>query len=136
MSYSIRLETKTGQWALPYEEYKDFAFVLASFISAPPYLGKLSDMSEIDWAECLEARFFSRDRELHVWPEEDGLHTALTWDEEAGQETGMEQLTRRFVLRRIAGGGKLLVREYFGYDEDGQLFVEKTRLAGIERRDE
>ena len=41
---------------------------------------------------------------------------------------------KKFQLdKRFSSEGKLLcVREYLAYDEDGQVFVELTRLKGIE----
>lgn len=92
-------------------------------------LCKVSELPEVDWDECMEARFFDKEKELHIY-EEDGKMQAVEVTEMSGQNC----LVKRYQLaNRFKKAGNLLrVHEYLGYDDDGQAVVELTRLAGIE----
>lgn len=89
---------------------------------------RMTDFKEPDWDECLEARFFDGNKELHIY-EEDGGRCAVkvtgTIDEDC--------LVKKYALQdRYFGRGKYLcVCEHLGYDEDGQAAVVLTRLTGI-----
>lgn len=90
--------------------------------------GSTEKIAEIDLEECLEARFFDADKELHIY-EEDG-------DWRAVKVCGMEDddcLIKRYKLQaRYFGEGRYLrVCEHLTYDEDGQAAVAITRLTGI-----
>lgn len=85
-------------------------------------------LGPVKWDECLEARFFDEDRELHIY-EEDGRLCAVrvyaTLDDDC--------LMKKYTLQeKYFGAGKYLcVCEHLEYDEDGQAMVALTRLAGI-----
>lgn len=88
-----------------------------------------AEMKNIEWDECLEARFFDADRELHVYEEDGGLcavETRKTSDDDC--------LVKKYELQKHYFGGNkcLCVCEHLDYDKDGQAFVAVTRLAGIE----
>lgn len=115
-------------------------------------LKKTPDPGDILWEECLEARFFSADRELHIFEDDMGLWQAvLTEDIEDGQgvcrvlqkegteekDATVEENFRYFALSpRFKADGKtcLAVKEYLSFDEDGQVTVYKTRLLGLTDR--
>lgn len=92
-------------------------------------LARTEDLNGIDWAECQEARFFSEDRELHVYEDEDGKRAVLAADDGDG-----DRLVKRYEMApKFSGIGRVLkVVEYVSYDEDGQLRIALTRLAGVE----
>lgn len=123
---SYRVQRVEVQKAL--EHRGEYEYALVCLISRL-LLCKTSELPEPDWEECLEARFFDREKELHIY-EEDGELLAVEITEEDPEDC----LIRRYQLaNRFRGAGKLLrVHEYLDYDEDGQAFVSLTRLAGIE----
>lgn len=89
---------------------------------------KAADFKEPDWDECLEARFFDENKEIHIY-EEDGKWCAV---KAAGTIDG-DCLMKKYRLQdHYFGQGKYLcVCEHLGYDEDGQAAVMLTRLTGI-----
>lgn len=111
-----------------YESIKNYKYALVYMISQLK-LSKTEDLGEIDWEECLEARFFSEDKELHIFDVEGEKKAVEVCDE--GQEDVVEkryQLDNQFKNL----GTVVVVQEYLSYDEDGQIKVELTRLKGIE----
>ena len=109
---------------------------------------KTKDLPQTDWSECLEARFFDQEKELHLF-EEDGRLKAVriteAVDRQAMQEEeaagdvfvtfeSCDRLIKKYQLqdRYQKLGQTLCVCEYLSYDEDGQAYVSLTRLAGIE----
>ncbi|MCM1540822.1 MAG: hypothetical protein NC121_06115 [Blautia sp.] len=89
---------------------------------------RTADLKEPDWDECLEARFFGEDKEMHLYGEEGewrAVRVTGTMDEDC--------LVRKYALQdRYFGPGKYLcVCEHLEYDEDGQASVALTRLMGI-----
>lgn len=74
--------------------------------------------------ELLEARFFGPDREVRIYSGEEGLEAVCLEDEE--QE---DYLTSTCTVRDTRFGKYLTLRRYLGYDEDGQAYIQATRLA-------
>ncbi len=111
-----------------FERIADHTYALVYMISEI-LLCRTSELPEIDWEECIEARFFDNDKELHIF-EKDGRMQAV----EITEEDGSDCLVRKYQLaKRFTDAGDLLcVHEYLDYDEDGQAVVGLTRLAGIE----
>lgn len=92
-------------------------------------LCRTEELSSIDWEECQEARFFSEDKELHIFEGEDGMQEAFVQDTEEDII-----LIREYELdnNRFHNVGKtVLVQEYLEYDSEGQVLVKRTRLRGI-----
>lgn len=111
-----------------YESIGNYKYALVYMISQLK-LSKTEDLGEIDWEECLEARFFSEDKELHIFDVEGEKKAVEVCDD--GQEDVVEkryQLDNQFKNL----GTAVVVQEYLSYDEDGQIKVEVTRLKGIE----
>lgn len=92
---------------------------------------KVLEPSEItcgDWEEFMEAWLFNETKELHLYKENDTVREVFLSD--AGNEKlGNETCVVSYIMR---GGKKLLVREYFEMDEDGQAVIVHRRPAGIE----
>lgn len=88
-----------------------------------------AEIGNIEWDDCIEARFFDEERELHVY-EDDGCLRAV----EARKTSDDDCLIKKYELRkRYFGANKCLrVCEHLDYDKDGQAFVALTRLVGIE----
>lgn len=110
-----------------YESIKNYKYALVYMISQLK-LSKTEDLGEIDWEECLEARFFSEDKELHIFDVEGEKRVVEVCDD--GQEDVIEkeyQLDNKF--KNV--GNTVVVQEYLAYDNDGQVRVELTRLKGI-----
>ncbi len=89
---------------------------------------KTGELGQVNWDECLEARFFDNTKEMHLY-EQDGRMCAVkvvgTMDENC--------LMKKYVLQdKYSVLGKYLcVCEHLDYDEDGQAFVVFTRLTGV-----
>lgn len=91
-------------------------------------LTRTDSLKQIDWNQCMEARFFSRDKELHFF-ESEGNMKAVNISDGDGQNEVVKQydLANKFQTM----GKSVFVKEYLDYDEDGQANVVLTRLQGI-----
>lgn len=92
-------------------------------------MGETSRLS-IDWDEVTEARFFDNDKEIRIFEAEDGLSAVLLSDGENEAEGVTYRDTVRELEHKEWFGAAVSVREYFGYDEDGQLCAVASRLNG------
>ena len=104
----------------------DYALI---YMMSKLILSRISDLGEIDWDECLEARFFSKEKELHIF-EDDGEQRAV----EVSDVDEKDSIVKKYQLaKKFSGlGNTLCVKEYWAYDGDGQTYVSLTRLTGIE----
>lgn len=84
----------------------------------------------INWKGCEEVRFFSDTAEIFFFRQDDEWKAVKIRDTQE-----KDYITRSYKLARgyasSSGASKVLVREYFDFDEDGQAFVTSTRLAGL-----
>jgi hypothetical protein len=94
---------------------------------------------EVSQDECLDARFFSDKGELHVYRDGDDLKAVEVSDCDDSSASGFVdavKIEKRYELDRKSqenvNGKLLIVHEYLTADEDGQMSVSLTRLAGIE----
>ncbi|MBQ8639961.1 MAG: hypothetical protein IJ468_12415 [Lachnospiraceae bacterium] len=96
-------------------------------------LGSIDQMSDqIIWEECIEARFFSQEHELHIF-EFNGEYRAVLVSDDGKQECESIVRCRKLEDRyRKLGWSELLVKEYIGFDEDGQAYTALTRLVGLQ----
>ena len=85
-------------------------------------------MKVLDLSECIEAFFFDETGEIHIYHTEDGIR-AMEYIEEA-DNTVIEKL---YATNKYRGEGvqNVIVREYLEADEDGQMCVVFSRLAGV-----
>lgn len=123
MSYTAeRIEVDTAL-----AHISEYRYALVYQISGILFCGT-GELHGFDLGECLEARFFDADKELHIY-EEDGNWCAVKI---SGTEDD-DCLIKRYELQeRYFGAAKYLrVCEHLTYDEDGQASVVLTRLTGI-----
>lgn len=83
------------------------------------------------WEKCAEARLFSKDRELHLFPQEQTAYLAVeeTTDE---KETVFIDRKYKFDSNRPEKWNTIVVRQYLQADEDGQNSIFFTRLVTLE----
>jgi hypothetical protein len=82
------------------EKYREYDYALLYMMSELT-LSKVAALGEIDWKECLEARFFSRTGELHVYRSHDMLKAVLC------EETDdRDQAEKAFYLKKSYIPGK------------------------------
>ena len=109
------------------QDYSKYTYALLYMISER-VLTRTAELGNIDWDECLEARFFSEKEELHLFRDGQEMRAVICEETDTKDQTDREyELQKTF----IPGMTRLIVREYFAYDEDGQVMVAKTRLAGL-----
>lgn len=118
---------------MSFEEAKnhiqDYEYALLYEISNI-WLTRVESLAEIDWEECTEARFFNETGELHLF-EMDGSMTAIEVKDAGKAE---DEVVKKYDLAKKFQneGTKVCVKEYLGYDTDGQAEVVLTRLMRVE----
>ena len=110
-----------------YAKVSEFDYALIYLMSEVVF-GRTSDLKSFEWDECLEARFFSDDKEMHIWAE-DEMNAILV--EDVDHE---DQREIKYVLASLFQnvGKNIVVKQYLENDEDGQSNVVLTRLCGVE----
>lgn len=96
-------------------------------------LCETSELTDKVWDECREARFFGQEAELHIFPDEG--RAVLVTDNEDSDGSDLYILDRSFELNKRFGAGRwssVKVRYYLADDEDGQMRIALTRLAGLQ----
>lgn len=124
MSYSVR------KWEIQeaYNQITQYEYALIYMISEIR-LVCTKDAETLNWTECIEARFFSDDKELHIF-EQDGEKVAVeVYDTGEPQDEIIKEYPLAHKFHYM--GKKLYVKEYIEYDEDGQAYVALTRLQEI-----
>lgn len=91
-------------------------------------LGKVADLNEQDFSpdNFNEVRFFSQDEEIHIFKNDAKTIAVRTTGEKS------EAIEREYNLDHKFGEGSVLVRYYIAYDGDGQAYITKTCLSGLE----
>ena len=89
-------------------------------------VGTPEEIGAFDKGDCIEARFFSIDKEIHVFRENDELICTESIDDGTFYDADYE-LENRFR----STGKYVVVRNYLVIDEDGQCIVSGTRLVEI-----
>lgn len=117
------------------ETEKDYTYKYALiYLMSEVYLGE-NNRSDLPFDEILEARFFDESGELHIYNEEDCWYRSeIRDDEEENTEIHKEIYPvsgEIFHEQEENGPIRLEVWKYLNYDEDGQIYVERTRCAGI-----
>lgn len=104
----------------------DYALV---YMISEVILCRIEQVKGLDFAECIEARFFSKDKELHLFETEEGMRAV-----EVSDDGDSDCIIKKYELApKFSTAGKVLVvKEYLDYDEDGQAVVGLTRLVGME----
>jgi hypothetical protein len=114
--------------------YREFEYALLYMMSEELRIRRTDEPGEICWEECLEARFFSEDKELHLFCDGESMKAVCVSDEGECESDDIQIQIQKYLLdKRCSGIGKtLVVQEYLEADEDGQIQVKLTRLKGIE----
>lgn len=104
------------------------------YLMSEVYLGE-NNRNDLPVDEILEARFFDESGELHIYNEENCWYRSeIRDDEEENTEIHKEIYPvsgEIFHEQEENGPIRLEVWKYLYYDEDGQIYVERTRCAGI-----
>ena len=123
MGYKIKhVELTEAQMQSAFFEYA-LLYMISEII-----LCKTEELTGINWDECQEARFFSEEKELHVFETESGMDAV-----EISDSSSLDIIIKEYLLdNRFSNiGHSILIQEYLEYDEDGQAYVANTRLRGI-----
>ena len=92
-------------------------------------LCEVSELESVDWEECMEARFFKEDSELHLIFGDEPIAILVEEKEDSSYFDRTYALAPAY--RNV--GKRAIVRCYTKPDEDGQQCVCLTRLVGIEK---
>lgn len=124
-SKGITVETVADVMA---EDYMVYDYGYLTYMSEVVLVKMKEHGVDIDWSELIEARFFNEKQELHIWKTEDYiLGRRLT---ETGDVDTIE--TAVPVMKKFCPkGGKMVIRKYIDYDEDGQAFIANTRIKKV-----
>ena len=110
------------------EQIDSFAYGLLYLTGGIQLAAKPQD-DQIDWEECYEARFFSTNKELHLF-ENNGERKAILVEDEAKDAVTVRSYKLSSKYRSV--GKTVQVKKYLSFDEDGQAYVALTRLCGVE----
>lgn len=85
---------------------------------------------KINWDECLGARFFNESAQLHIFGDLGSLKAVCMMDD----GTNKQEIDRKFELaNQFRDKGKyIIVKEYYDFDEDGQLCMKVIRPVKVE----
>lgn len=89
---------------------------------------KIEKIAEINWDEFIEGYFFNENTQIHVYDTEEGLQ-AVCFTEPADADYIDKEYDLSGRYQNI--GKRIKKREYFDYDEDGQVYVAYTRLIDV-----
>ncbi|MBE5924766.1 MAG: hypothetical protein E7271_09960 [Lachnospiraceae bacterium] len=88
-------------------------------------LGTVNDVS-IDYDNIIEARFFSSDKELHIFCYDDEMCAV-----EIIKEDEDDYFEEKQILRKRFGKN-ITLRYYVDYEDDGQAYIVNTVLSDCE----
>ena len=129
----MRKKYDSAKEAIETEKEYTYKYALI-YLMSEVYLGE-NNRSDLPFDEILEARFFDESGELHIYNEEDCWYRSeIRDDEEENTEIHKEIYPvsgEIFHEQEENGPIRLEVWKYLNYDEDGQIYVERTRGAGI-----
>lgn len=127
MAYKVEKVADVSE-ALKRERRESYKYALVYCLSEVK-LCRTEQLKDADFEECTEARFFSEDRELHLFETEEGMCAVEVFDDGVSDFV----LKKYKLASRFSENGKtLVVKEYLNYDEDGQAVVGLTRLMDLE----
>lgn len=115
------------------ERLSGYEYALLYMISELRFC-RIEELGTVDWTQCMEARFFSDNAELHLF-ERSGSMIAVELSD--GDEKDWNDRSYELNLSVLKGSSSLknarriTVREYFAEDEDGQMTIDAVRLAAL-----
>lgn len=125
----------TGLKKVSFEEGKrlvqDYEYALIYYYSEK-YFGKVCNLAEINWEECMEAYFFNKTGQMYMYESESSEMEVTVFQEE--KNTAYNYVDRKYEIAsafKAKTGDKVIVREYLNVDIDNQTFVEYTRLLDV-----
>ncbi len=96
-------------------------------------------LSSDKWKNCMEARAFNKEAEIHFWMDDEDKMKAVKVSD-SGNSGNTDTITREYHLaRRFRESLKeqqlkkehIRVKEYLDTDEDGQCHIVLTRLSEL-----
>lgn len=110
------------------EQILQYEYALLYMISEI-HLCKTEELKDIDWEQCQEARFFSENKEMHCFIDEEGKFKAVSVIDTNKDDIYVKSYR---LAKSFQKYGKILqIKEHLAYDEDGQMYVALTCLKGI-----
>ena len=119
---SMRMDVESAK-----QEIRKYSYALL-YMFGKVILTEVSALSELDWSDCLEARFFGDSGELRFW-RESGDYVSAKYSGQGESITTEYALDGRYKDRWKS----VSVTQYLDYDEDGQVYVCGTALSGLGR---
>ena len=110
---------------------QDYEYALIYYYSEK-YFGKVCNLAEINWEECMEAYFFNKTGQMYIYESEFSEMEVTVFREEKG--VVYNYVDRKYEIAntfKAGTGDKIIVREYLNVDKDNQTFVEYTRLLDV-----
>jgi hypothetical protein len=132
------VDVKYGEENNIFKDYSDGYALIFRFSEKifKPVADVLNSINDKFWDEVLEARIFTSEKELHIF-ETDGRLKAVEIKDGNNTKGCISNENQAIKRYEINDGNKcLVVKEYLGYDDDGQMFVSLTRLCGVEKKGE
>lgn len=119
-------ETITREQAI--DGIKKYKYALIYMISEQIF-DNADNIDNLNWDECLEARFFDQQGEIHIFKTEGELKAVET----KNAITMSSNIYSIEISDKYSNIGKTLsVMQYLDQDSDGQVFVVGTRLYNVE----
>ena len=94
---------------------------------------KSTDLTDIsNWEEFTEIYLFNYAEQIHAYLKNDSF-VAVKFSEKENEKEIVDSIDKEYVLSAKFSqfGSKIVVREYLGADEDGQIKVVYTKLVDI-----
>ena len=108
-------------------EYKKYSFALL-YLFSEVILSEVEELKDIEWSECIEAKFFNEDEELRLW-RESGELVAVRYSGQGDHIDVDYPLDSRFSDK----WNEIHIRQYLDYDDDGQAYITGTRIISLGR---
>ncbi len=124
---------------LNYNELKGNKEILEQYTYALIYgiseikILKSTDLTDIsNWEEFTEIYLFNNAEQIHAYLKNDSF-VAVKFSEKENEKEIVDSIDKEYVLSAKFSqfGSKIVVREYLGADEDGQIKVVYTKLVDI-----
>ncbi len=106
---------------------RNYEYALIYYIS-DVVLERIKKITDINWNEVQEAYFFDKNGQLHFFDNGSGMKSVIFLPEKA------RYIEKEYELANIykSIGNKVVIREYFDCDDDGQSFIAYTALCDVE----